>query len=33
VREAGFGVEAVETRPPYPFEHATERVYVTARAA
>jgi len=32
VRTAGFVVEAVEVRPPYAFEHATERLYVTARA-
>jgi hypothetical protein len=29
---AGFDVERVEVRPPYPFEHATDRLYVTARA-
>jgi SAM-dependent methyltransferase len=33
VRQAGFALEQVEVRPPYPFEHATERLYVTARAA
>ena len=32
VRRAGFAVESVEVRPPYGFEHATERLYVTARA-
>jgi SAM-dependent methyltransferase len=32
VREAGFTVESVETRPPYSFEHPTERLYVAARA-
>ena len=32
VRAAGFAVETIEVRPPYPFEHATSRVYVTARA-
>jgi SAM-dependent methyltransferase len=32
VRAAGFDVERVEVRPPYPFEHATDRLYVTARA-
>jgi SAM-dependent methyltransferase len=32
VRRAGFVVESVEVRPPYAFEHATERLYVTARA-
>jgi SAM-dependent methyltransferase len=33
VREAGFAIETVEARAPYPFEHATQRLYVTARAA
>jgi SAM-dependent methyltransferase len=33
VRAAGFGVESVEIRPPYPFEHATQRLYITAHAA
>jgi len=32
VRAAGFSVEQAMVRPPYPFEHATERLYVTARA-
>ena len=32
VRRAGFIVESIETRPPYAFEHATERLYVAARA-
>jgi len=32
VRRAGFVVESIETRPPYAFEHATERLYVEARA-
>jgi SAM-dependent methyltransferase len=32
VREAGFTLDAVDVRPPYPFEHATSRVYVAARA-
>jgi SAM-dependent methyltransferase len=32
VRRAGFAVESVEVRPPYAFEHATERLYVSARA-
>ena len=32
VASAGFAIEASEARPPYPFEHATERVYVAARA-
>jgi len=31
VRRAGFVVESVEVRPPYAFEHATERLYVTGR--
>jgi SAM-dependent methyltransferase len=31
VRAAGFAIETVEVRPPYPFEHATPRVYVAAR--
>ena len=33
VRRAGFTLEAVEARPPYPFEHATERLYVSGRAS
>ena len=32
VSRAGFTVESVEVRAPYPFEHATERLYVCARA-
>jgi SAM-dependent methyltransferase len=32
VRQAGFAVESVEVRPPYAFEHATERLYISARA-
>ena len=32
VRRLGFAVESVEVRPPYAFEHATERLYVSARA-
>ena len=32
VRTAGFTIATVEVRPPYPFEHATPRVYVAARA-
>jgi len=32
VRTAGFTIGTVEVRPPYPFEHATPRVYVAARA-
>ena len=32
VRHARFAVESVELRPPYPFEHATERLYVAALA-
>jgi SAM-dependent methyltransferase len=30
VRAAGFAVTGVETRRPYPFEHATERLYLSA---
>jgi SAM-dependent methyltransferase len=30
VRHAGFTIEAVEARAPYPFEHKTERLYVSA---
>jgi SAM-dependent methyltransferase len=33
VRAAGFSVERADVRPPYPFEHATDRLYVAARAA
>jgi SAM-dependent methyltransferase len=32
VKRAGFRLDNVEIRPPYPFEHATERLYVAARA-
>jgi SAM-dependent methyltransferase len=32
MRGVGFVVESVEVRPPYAFEHATERLYVSARA-
>ena len=32
VKRAGFALEAAAVRPPYPFEHATERLYVAARA-
>jgi ubiquinone/menaquinone biosynthesis C-methylase UbiE len=32
VRQAGFAVSACEVRPPYPFEHATSRLYVGALA-
>jgi len=32
VRRAGFAAESVEARPPYAFEHATERLYVAAQA-
>ncbi len=32
VRSVGFSIESVEVRPPYPFEHATPRLYVSARA-
>jgi SAM-dependent methyltransferase len=28
--KSGFEVERVDVRPPYPFEHATERLYVSA---
>ena len=31
VRRAGFVLDAIEVRPPYPFEHPTERLYVAAR--
>jgi len=31
-RAAGFTLARVDVRPPYPFEHATERLYVLARA-
>jgi SAM-dependent methyltransferase len=30
-KDAGFVVERIESRPPYPFEHPTERLYVSAR--
>jgi len=33
VRAAGFSVEDVDVRPPYPFEHATDRLYVLGRAS
>jgi len=32
VRQAGLSIEAVEVRTPYPFEHATQRLYVAAQA-
>ena len=32
VRTAGFEVESADVRPPYPFEHASQRLYVRARA-
>jgi SAM-dependent methyltransferase len=32
VSAAGFAVERVEVRPPYPFEHPSPRLYVAARA-
>jgi SAM-dependent methyltransferase len=32
VEAAGFSIDAVETRPPYDFEHPTTRLYVAARA-
>jgi hypothetical protein len=33
VGEVGFVDIAVDARVPYPFEHATQRLYVSARAA
>ena len=30
---AGFTVDRVDVRPPYPFEHATRRLYIGARVA
>jgi len=33
VRAAGFSVDSVELREPYTFEHATQRLYVAARAS
>jgi SAM-dependent methyltransferase len=33
VRAAGFAVDRVEVREPYPFEHASQRLYLTAAAA
>jgi hypothetical protein len=32
VRSAGFTLQACEVRQPYPFEHATDRIYVAALA-
>jgi len=32
VVEAGLTLETVEIRAPYPFEHATQRLYITAHA-
>ena len=32
IRSAGFTVERAEVRPPYPFEHPTARLYVSATA-
>jgi SAM-dependent methyltransferase len=32
VQKAGFTLRACEVRPPYPFEHATDRLYVGAIA-
>jgi ubiquinone/menaquinone biosynthesis C-methylase UbiE len=32
VRKAGFALRACEVRPPYPFEHATNRLYLAALA-
>ena len=31
VQESGLALEDLAVRAPYPFEHATERLYVTAR--
>jgi SAM-dependent methyltransferase len=31
--EAGLGVESIQNRPPYAFEHPTERIYLTALTA
>lgn len=31
-RASGFAVGTIAVRPPYPFEHATPRVYMAARA-
>jgi hypothetical protein len=33
LREAGFVVDVLRRRPPYPFEHPTDRLYVQARRA
>jgi SAM-dependent methyltransferase len=33
VAAAGFEVETADVRAPYPFEHASRRLYVSARAA
>ncbi len=33
VSAAGFAVDGVEVRQPYPFEHPTSRLYVSGRAA
>jgi len=33
VSRAGFTLQACEVRPPYPFEHATDRLYLAAEAA
>lgn len=32
VGRAGFALDSVEVRAPYPFEHKTRRLYVSARA-
>jgi SAM-dependent methyltransferase len=32
VRQAGFTLQSCEVRPPYPFEHATDRLYIAALA-
>jgi hypothetical protein len=30
--DARFRIDSVDARAPYPFEHATDRLYVMARA-
>ena len=32
VRSSGFTLQACEVRQPYPFEHATDRLYIAALA-
>jgi SAM-dependent methyltransferase len=32
VRQAGFTLRSCEVRPPYPFEHPTDRLYIAAVA-